>query len=170
MNASTESPPEQRTPELLRRLIDAKVELVVIGGVAAVAWGSTQFTKDLDISAPFTPENLERLMSVLRPLSPRFYQTHGKPLVTHTVEELAEFKNLYFQTDLGIVDVLRVVPPLHGWDSLQANAVEVPLFERQCRIIGLDDLIMVKTHVRRAKDLIVASELEAVRGERDRKD
>jgi hypothetical protein len=79
MNASTESPPQQ-TPELLRRLVDAKVELVVIGGVAAVAWGSTQFTRDLDISAPFTLENLERLMSVLRPLSPRFYQTIGKPL------------------------------------------------------------------------------------------
>jgi hypothetical protein len=105
MNASTESPLQQ-TPELLRRLVDAKVELVVIGGVAAVAWGSTQFTRDLDISAPFT---------------------------------------------------------------LEENAVEVPLFERQCRIIGLDDLITVKTHVRRAKDLVVASELEAVRDERSRK-
>lgn len=36
MNASTESPLQQ-TPELLRRLVDAKVDLVVIGGVAAVA-------------------------------------------------------------------------------------------------------------------------------------
>jgi hypothetical protein len=167
MNASTESPP-QRTPELLRLLVDAKVDLVVIGGVAAVAWGSTQFTRDLDISAPFTSENLSRLMAVLMPLRPRFYQTLGKPPVTRTVEQLGEFKNLYFQTDLGIIDVLRTVPPLAGWDSLEQNAVEVALFERRCRIIGLDDLITVKRHVRRAKDLVVASELEAVRDERSR--
>jgi predicted nucleotidyltransferase len=168
MNASTESPLQQ-TPELLRRLVDARVELVVIGGVAAVAWGSTQFTRDLDISAPFTLENLERLMSVLRPLTPRFYQTIGKPLAARTVEQLTEFKNLYFQTDLGIIDVLRVVPPLQAWETLERNAVEVPLFDRQCRIIGLDDLIAVKMHVRRAKDLLVASELQAIRDERNRR-
>lgn len=143
--------------------MDANVELVVIGGVAAVAWGSTQFTKDLDVSAPFSLENLERLMAVLAPLSPRFYQTLGRPKVARTTLELAEFKNLYFETSLGIIDILRIVPHLAGWDALRGNSVELSLFERRCRVIGLDDLISVKLHVRRPKDLLVAAELSAVR-------
>lgn len=162
MNDSTERPP-QRTPELLQRLLDEKVELVVIGGVAAVAWGSTQFTKDLDVTAPFSRENLERLMEVLRPLRPRFYQTIGKPLVTRSVDELTEFRNLYFLTDLGVIDILRSVPPVGDFQRVASRAAEVSLFERSCRVIGLDDLIAVKRHVRRPKDLLVAGELEAVR-------
>jgi hypothetical protein len=162
MNDSTERPP-QRTPELLQRLLDEKVELVVIGGIAAVAWGSTQFTKDLDVTAPFSLENLERMMRVLQPLHPRFYQTIGKPLVTRTVEQLSEFKNLYFLTDLGVIDILRSVPPVGDFSEVATRAVELELFDRTCRVIGLDDLIAVKRHVRRPKDVLVAGELEAVR-------
>jgi hypothetical protein len=162
MNDSTERLP-QRTPELLQRLLDEKVELVVIGGIAAVAWGSTQFTKDLDVTAPFSLENLERMMRVLQPLHPRFYQTIGKPLVTRTVEQLSEFKNLYFLTDLGVIDILRSVPPVGDFSEVATRAVELELFDRTCRVIGLDDLIAVKRHVRRPKDVLVAGELEAVR-------
>lgn len=165
MNASTEQP-SQRTPELLQRLVDAGVELTVIGGVAAVAWGSTQFTKDLDIAAPFTEANLSRLMSALAPLRPRFYQTIGKPPVTRAVPELLEFKNLYLLTDWGIVDILRAVPPVGEYARVAEGGLDVQLFERTCRIIGLDDLIDVKRHVRRPKDLLVAAELEAIRERR----
>jgi hypothetical protein len=167
MNDSTERPP-QRTPELLQRLLDEKVELVVIGGVAAVAWGSTQFTRHLDVTAPFTLENLEKMMRVLQPLHPRFYQTVGKPLVTRTVEQLSEFKNLSFLTDLGVIDILRSVPPVGDFSDVATHAVELDLFDRPCRIIGLDDLIAVKRHVRRPKDVLVAGELEAVRERRSR--
>lgn len=40
----------QNSAELLRRLLDAEVERVVIGGIAAIAWGSQQLTKDLDVA------------------------------------------------------------------------------------------------------------------------
>ncbi len=40
----------QRTPELLRLLLDAEVEFVIIGGVAAIAYGSATFTQDFDIT------------------------------------------------------------------------------------------------------------------------
>ncbi len=165
MNAST-GQPLQRTPELLQRLVDAEVELTVIGGIAAVAWGSTQFTKDLDLTAPFTAENLQRLMGALGALRPRFYQTIGKPEVKRSIEELLEFRNLYFLTDWGIVDILRTVPPIGEYERVRRDGIDAQLFERSCRIIGLDDLIAVKHFVRRPKDLLVAAELEAIREKR----
>jgi hypothetical protein len=161
--SSSSGRPRQDTPELLRRLLDAKVDLVLVGGVAAVAHGCSQFTKDLDVTAPFTPENIQRLMSVLRPLSPRFYQTLGQPAVNRSDEELATFRNLYFKTDLGIIDVLGEVPPLGTYEAVAAGATEMELFTRRCRVIGLDDLITVKGHVGRPKDKLVEAELLAIR-------
>lgn len=46
-------------------------------------------------------------MGVLGPLSAQFYQTLGRPEVTRTALESSEFKNLHFETSLGIIDVLR---------------------------------------------------------------
>ena len=51
--------------ELLRRLVAAGVDFVVIGGIAAVLHGSARLTRDLDIV--FAPDagNLEALARVL---------------------------------------------------------------------------------------------------------
>jgi hypothetical protein len=57
---------------LLARLPDSGFEFVVVGGVAAIAHGASTLTRDLDVAAPMTTENLTRLLDVLRPLHPRF--------------------------------------------------------------------------------------------------
>ena len=57
----------QRTPELLRLLLDHGVDFVLIGGDAAIAHGSASFTQDCDITAPLTVENLTRLMAAPGP-------------------------------------------------------------------------------------------------------
>jgi len=156
-------PPPQDSAELLRRLLDAQVELVLIRGVAAITWGSQHLTKDLDVTAPFTVENIAKMMSVIRPLEPRFYQTYGKPPVTRTDEDLATFFNLYFQTSLGIVDVLSKVPPIGDYATVAEHAQEIEIFGRKCKVISLDDLIAVKAHVARPKDKLVEVELRAIR-------
>lgn len=156
-------PPRQDNAELLTRLLDAEVELVVIGGIAAIAWGSQHLTKDLDVTAPFTVDNIRKLMTVIRPLEPRFYQTIGKPPVTRTNEDLATFYNLYFQTTLGIVDVLSKVPPVGDYAAVAEHAQQIELFGRQCKVIAIDDLIAVKAHVARPKDKLVEAELRAIR-------
>ncbi|NJK31889.1 MAG: hypothetical protein HC927_05455 [Deltaproteobacteria bacterium] len=44
--------------ELIRLLVDAGVEFIVIGGVAAAAHGAVRTTLDLDIVYARSPENL----------------------------------------------------------------------------------------------------------------
>lgn len=56
----------QKPPELLRLLLDAEVEFVVVGGVAAIARGSASFTVDFDVVAPLTVENVGRLLRAIR--------------------------------------------------------------------------------------------------------
>lgn len=156
----------QNTPELLRLLLDAEVEFVVVGGVAAIAHGSASFTVDFDVVAPLTVENVSRLLRALAPWEPRFYQAAGKPRVERSAEELAEFKNLYLDTTLGRIDILGSLPPVGDYETVMSRALTVPLFGHPCRIVSLDDLIAVKAHVARPKDKLVELELRAIRDRR----
>lgn len=56
--------------ELTRRLVEAQVEFVLIGGFAAVAHGATLVTRDVDICCRFTEENLKRIQSAVADLRP----------------------------------------------------------------------------------------------------
>ena len=55
---------------LLRRLRDADVRFVLVGGFAATVMGSPRVTVDLDVVYAREPDNLARLASALEPLSP----------------------------------------------------------------------------------------------------
>ena len=153
----------QRTPELLRVLLDAGVEFVIIGGVAAIAHGSATFTQDCDITAPFDEGNLARLLAALAPYHPRYALAVPKRPVTESPAELSRNRNLYLLTDLGRLDLLSEVPPLGGYARVAERATTLEFQGRSCRVIGLDDLITVKNHLGRDKDRLVERELKAIR-------
>lgn len=52
-----------------------------------------------------------------------------------------------------------------NWDfeSVRANAIEVELFGRRCKVMSLDDLIRAKEAIGREKDLRAATQLRAIR-------
>lgn len=56
---------------LLREMLAAGFEFAIVGGVAAVLHGATRMTVDLDVLAPFTEANLQRLLDALAPHDPR---------------------------------------------------------------------------------------------------
>ncbi|NTX05837.1 MULTISPECIES: hypothetical protein [Myxococcus] len=153
----------QRTPEILTLLLDAQVQFVIIGGVAAVAHGSATFTLDLDIVAPFTEHNFTKLFDALAPYHPRYALAVPKRPVTEPPTELATYQNLYLLTDLGRLDILSTAQPVGTYDDVASKAVSMELYGHPCRIIGLDDLIAIKQHVGRDKDRMVARELLALR-------
>ena len=160
----------QQTPELLRRLMDAGVEFVLIGGVAAIAHGSATFTQDCDITAPFTEENLARLLTALGPYNPRYALAIPKRVVTEAPADLTSHRNLYLLTDLGRLDILSEVPPIGPYAVVASRAVSRQAFGRTCRIISLEDLIAVKSHLGRDKDRLVVHELKALQAHQDESD
>lgn len=153
----------QQTEALLRLLQDAGIEFMLIGGVAAISWGATEFTRDLDVTMDFTLENVTRLMAALAPHRPKRLTRPDLPGIAERPEALVHFPSLLLVTELGRLDVLRDVPPLGRYLDFASRAVTVRAFERDHRLIALDDLIAIKKHVARPKDLIVAAQLEAIR-------
>jgi hypothetical protein len=60
----------QNLSELVRRLISAEVEFVLVGGFAAVAHGVTLVTRDIDICCRFSEANLLRIQKAFGDLHP----------------------------------------------------------------------------------------------------
>ena len=155
--------PEQQTRELLRVVAEAGIEHVVVGGVAAIAWGGSEFTQDLDIVIPFDADRVAKLMKALAPYRPRHWTRPDLGEITESAEYLATFRMLLVLTDLGHIDALRTCEPIGDYDRIHARAQTMELAGRSHEIIDIDDLIAIKEHVARPKDLITATQLRAIR-------
>lgn len=150
---------------LLRALLDVGLEFVVIGGAAALAHGALTPTRDLDVAAPLTEDNLRRLMQALTPFHPHHATRPDLGVVWQSPAELTKFRLLLLDTDIGRLDVLGNVEPIGEFEALET--VELPLLpERPVRVLSLDQLIAVKAHLQRPKDKIVEAELRSIRARR----
>jgi len=151
------------TLELLNRLIDAGVEFVVVGGLAATAHGSLVVTESVDVCAPLTQENLTLFINALAHLSPRLCMSRkGRPLPDDP-EQLRGFRNPHLVTDFGQVDVLTEVAGISGVNEVAANSMQILVMGTPLRVLTLDALIESKRAKGRAKDRQVAIELETIR-------
>ena len=146
---------------LLMALLDARVEFCVIGGVAAIAHGALTPTRDLDVAAPMTEENLTRLMSAVAPHRPRHATRPDLGVISQTPAELTKFRLLLIDTDLGRLDVLGTVEPIGTYSQLRSTPLEL-VEGRLVPVLDIGQLIEIKTHLRRAKDKIVEAELRAI--------
>lgn len=151
---------------LLQRLADSGVDFVVIGGFAGVLHGSALVTRDLDICAVLSPENVERLREALKDLHPSHRMT-PQPLSFLQVPKPGEsVRNLYLKTDWGIIDIISSVTGLGDFERLRTQAENFQIGGKTCRLISIEDLIQAKNALGRDKDLLAARELRAIAAKR----
>lgn len=148
--------------ELFRRLYDAGIDFVLVGGFAATLHGSSLVTKDIDVCAIVTPESIAKLRNALRDLNPMHRQTSPRRSFLADTDLDGTFTNLYLQTSLGPLDVLGSVLGVGDFQRVREHALEVDLFGRRCRVISLRDLITAKEALGRDKDLLAVKELRAI--------
>jgi hypothetical protein len=154
---------------LINKLTESKVDFVLIGGLAASAYGSTYVTHDLDVCAVLTPENIEKLRVTLEDIHPQHRMMIPKKSFMEIPENLNGINNLYLSTDAGVLDLISTVVGVGDFTEVSKLAIEISIFGNKCKIISLDDLIKCKTTLKRPKDLLVATELEAIRQKNEAK-
>ena len=157
--------------EILRRLVDADVQFIVIGGLAAQAHGSTSLTRDLDICFARDRANLDRLAAVLQDLAairrglpadaPR-----TPPLDPRTLRAASLFT---LETRFGPFGLLAQPDPGLDYEMLLPASEEAEIAGVRVRFAGLDDLIAMKRAAGRPKDRIELEILGALREEIDRR-
>jgi predicted nucleotidyltransferase len=155
---------------LIRALVDARVDFVVIGDLAAQAHGSPLITEDLDICFDLDRNNLERLAGVLDDLAAI---RRGLPEgVVAPLDEraLREGDVFTLRTRHGDLDLLARPDPSFDYKQLRSRAVQFDLAGITVWMADLDDLIAMKRAAGRPKDLLAIEHLGALRDQIDHRD
>jgi hypothetical protein len=153
----------QNDKALLSRLKENRIEFVIIGGVCGVFHGASLITLDLDICCPFGEENVRRIESAMQDLHPVHRLTTNKLPLELTRSSFASLKNLYLQTDLGVLDCLSEVAGVGNYEDVLKQSVPHTLSGGEFRMLNLDALIAAKLAVGREKDLSAAKLLQAIK-------
>jgi hypothetical protein len=152
--------------EILKRLLDQDVELVLVGGMAAMFHGSDVVTHDIDFCIPFTTDNMSKIVAALRDLNPTFRQRPDRPPMWKEPERLATFNVMLIETTLGYVDFLRDIDGVGQFAEVLAQSQITEVAPGiSCPMIGLDALITAKRAANRPKDRIALPHLEAAKRE-----
>jgi predicted nucleotidyltransferase len=155
--------PELRLEALLRRLAQADVDFVVVGGVAVAFQGYGRATQDLDITYATDEANLERLGDVLVGLNAKLRGiTEDVPFVPDG-RTLARTRLLTLDTDDGGLDLLANPPGAPPYATLRSRADRVELDDIVVAIAALDDLLAMKRAAGRPQDLVDIEALEVAR-------
>jgi hypothetical protein len=157
----------QNLSELTRRLVEAQVEFVLIGGFAAVTHGVTLVTRDVDICCRFSEANLRRIQKAFADVHPVHRSRPDLPLAL-TPEQCEGLKNLYLKTDLGIVDCLGEVLGVGDFESALKHSVELELPFGSCRVLDFEALIRAKEAMNRDHDRIAVRQLREIQRRRQR--
>ena len=143
---------------LLRTLVEAGVDFVVIGGVAGGAHGSSYPTYDLDVACARDAQNLERLTSVLRSLDARIRGAPPNVPFRLDARSLQAGSNFTFETARGPLDILARAEGAPPYERLKAAATAIDLGGHVVLVASLDHLIAMKEAAGRTKDKLMAAE------------
>jgi len=155
--------------ELLQSLADAKVDYVLVGGLAVQLHGFLRATVDIDLVLAMNDANLDRFIEVakyfgLRPVIPvpiDALKNAQQIDQWHREKGMLSFALREPQVGGSVIDVL--VRPDVSFDKLLANASAGMLFGRQVMIASIDDLIAMKQAANRPKDQMDIAALEKIR-------
>lgn len=150
--------------KLLRRLGDAEVSCVLVGGLAVNAWGYLRTTHDVDVVPDPEPENLERLNALLVELGGRV-EVGDRLLDSSSISAfLRTGDRTLVSTELGHVDVLQGLPQVPRFAVLDAEAKEIDMDGFVVRVCSLEHLLEMKRASDRPRDRDDLEALEAARG------
>jgi hypothetical protein len=147
---------------MLRRLSEAEVDYVVIGGIALIAHGSARLTRDLDIVfAPDRP-NLDRLGRVLVELGARLRGVDENVPFAADAATLAKIDVLTLVTPLGWLDLHRRPAGAPPYRTLRKRAERVDFGDYSVLIASPEDLRAMKRSAGRQIDIVDLDYLEAI--------
>jgi predicted nucleotidyltransferase len=147
---------------ILRALIDGRVEFILVGGAAAIVHGSARLTQDVDVVYARHDENIAALVQAIAPLNP--YLRGAPPNLPFRWDEqtIRQGLNFTLTTDMGELDLLGEITGGGGYDNLLPHSIMIQAFGAEFRCLDLDWLIRVKRAAGRPKDFEAISELEAI--------
>lgn len=148
---------------LLKRVSQAGIEFVIVGGYAGIVQGCTYVTQDIDICCVFAPDSLLALQKALADVHPVHRMTPGRKPLELTAESATGFKNLYLDTDLGRLDCLSTIEGLGDFAQVKQASEQFEVEGMRLHVLTLDALIRAKQALNRPRDREILRQLQALR-------
>ncbi|WP_127474679.1 DUF6036 family nucleotidyltransferase [Sulfurivermis fontis] len=152
--------------QMIEMLSDAKVDYVVVGGLAVALHGYQRVTMDVDVVLAMTPDNLRAFINSCK--------AYGlQPVIPVDIDSLADPRLLeqWFQekgmlafglrgpeTTSTVIDVL--IKPRVSFTDLKRDATIIGVGNLNIPIASIDHLIAMKTDTGRSKDALDIEELK----------
>jgi hypothetical protein len=152
----------------IEALADAKVDFVLIGGLAGIAHGSAYPTYDLDIMYSRDRSNLERLANVLSDLGATLRGAPPDLPFLLDADTLEAGGNFTFDTRHGALDILAYPEGALRFEEVKQAADEIDFAGRRVLVASLDHLIAMKDAADRPKDRLMATEYRTLADEQRR--
>jgi hypothetical protein len=146
---------------LLSRLAATGVELILVGGLAAVAQGAPIATFDADIVHRRTEANVDRLMAFLLDIGAHHRGRPPPPLPPDRQALLGAGHSL-LATRLGQLDVLGAIEQAKGYEELLPDAVTIGMGAHTLQVLSLEAIVRLKRTSTHPKDKLRLPILEAV--------
>jgi hypothetical protein len=166
---SQDEPPPLDRGRILAALERHDVRYVLVGGLAAQAYGAVRVTKDLDLCPEWSASNLELLADALRDLDARYKGVADHLRLPPDARLIAGQEIGAWRTSAGDVDVLNGIPRqrtprrVARYDQLLEDAAVLEIDDRRVPVASLDAIIRSKEIAGRPKDHAALAELRDLR-------
>jgi predicted nucleotidyltransferase len=158
--------------DLLNLLAEAKVEFVLVGGLAVALQGYQRATLDVDVVLAMDTKNVQNFISVakasgLRPTMPVSLDSLAQPeLIEQWYREkgMLAFSVRAPDTVAAVLDIL--VRPVVPFADLHRDATQIAVGAICIPVASIEHLIAMKTDTGRSKDLIDIAELRKIQAQK----
>ncbi|HED00606.1 MAG TPA: hypothetical protein ENN18_09505 [Proteobacteria bacterium] len=151
MPTSSGKPTGADLSAVLEGLIEAGVEFILVGGLAAVVQGAPVTTMDVDIVHNQSSENIAKLLAFLKSID-AFHRRPDDQVLRPKKGDLSGMGHALFTTRLGPLDVLAVIEEGRDYEDLLEHTVEIEFRGHTIRVLDLKTLVELKRTSRDLKD------------------
>ena len=162
--ANAVAEPELAPERMLAVLKEHGVRCVLVGGFAAVIYGSPYLTTDVDVVPEWSKENLERLSVALKAMHARVWMASepaGVPF-EHDAASLGNVEIWNLVTDHGRLDLTFMPSGTAGYEDLARDAMHLTILGVDVDVASLADVIRSKEAAGREKDRVVLPVLRRI--------
>jgi len=157
---------------ILKVFAQHQIEYMLIGGMAAITYGSHQVTWDIDVLTKVEDQNLNGLVYALNALEAKQIIRDEIHNVEITLDLLKHLPYSRWQTNSGDVDILHRLlnSGLNGaetFEELKTSSNKMTSYGITFLVAGLDDIIESKIKTGRPQDLATVENLLQLKRHRE---
>jgi hypothetical protein len=143
MPTGGKKPTRASLSDVLEGLLEAGVDFILVGGLAAVIQGAPVTTMDVDIVHSQSPANIARLLAFLKTVD-AVQRRLDEKLIEPKERDLAGKGHVLLTTRIGPLDVLAVIEGGRSYENLVDHTVEIGFRGHTLRVLDLKTLIELK--------------------------